>query len=308
MEKIIDAAINGEGRYAGKAYFFKGDQYLRYDWNSDSMDSGYPLPIAGNWPGLVYYVIPGIQGLGLQPRLSLWQDLDPSSYPVQERDNKRKERLGFLNQASVQAVRMGSCAYIKYNYPGAISPIGPSPYRTGADIIDAIEAVYKQTGNRKIEAVHIFCHSSVDGIFCADHSEKNGLYKSEFANYLAQNGWTDGCVTSNLPCNKLANNVVFVLHGCDLATLRVGKTSFAKDLFDHLQNHPLTNAQVFGHFGKPGCGPNKDWRWFHNINNEGRRNDGQKINTVNVNIYREMTTVEERAVNTVNYHVYNNRP
>jgi hypothetical protein len=58
MKKIIDAAINGEGKYGGKAYFFRGDQYLRYDWNSDSMDSGYPLPIAGNWPGLAESHIP----------------------------------------------------------------------------------------------------------------------------------------------------------------------------------------------------------------------------------------------------------
>jgi hypothetical protein len=35
-----------------KVYFFKGDQYLRYDIAADRVDPGYPLPIAGHWPGL----------------------------------------------------------------------------------------------------------------------------------------------------------------------------------------------------------------------------------------------------------------
>ncbi|WP_052914277.1 hemopexin repeat-containing protein [Protofrankia coriariae] len=44
----VDAAINWGN---GKAYFFRGDSYLRYSIGVGT-DEGYPRPIAGNWPGL----------------------------------------------------------------------------------------------------------------------------------------------------------------------------------------------------------------------------------------------------------------
>jgi hypothetical protein len=45
----VDAIINWGN---GKAYVFSYDKYLRYDILADRTDPGYPLPIAGNWPGL----------------------------------------------------------------------------------------------------------------------------------------------------------------------------------------------------------------------------------------------------------------
>jgi hypothetical protein len=36
----------------GKAYFFEGKEYLRFDIATDRADPDYPKPIAGNWPGL----------------------------------------------------------------------------------------------------------------------------------------------------------------------------------------------------------------------------------------------------------------
>jgi len=45
----VDTAINWGN---GKIYFFLGAEYIRYDVAADRVDPGYPLPIAGNWPGI----------------------------------------------------------------------------------------------------------------------------------------------------------------------------------------------------------------------------------------------------------------
>lgn len=45
----VDAIVLGGN---GKAYFFEGSQYSRYDLATFQRDAGYPQPIAGNWPGI----------------------------------------------------------------------------------------------------------------------------------------------------------------------------------------------------------------------------------------------------------------
>ncbi|WNM62346.1 hemopexin repeat-containing protein [Candidatus Nitrospira neomarina] len=57
----IDGAVAWPTEIEGKSvvYFFKGNQYMRYDVVADRADDqsgggfGYPAPVAGNWPGLL---------------------------------------------------------------------------------------------------------------------------------------------------------------------------------------------------------------------------------------------------------------
>lgn len=46
---LVDAAIMWPN---GKAYFFSGNDYYRYDVAADRVDPGFPQPIASNWAGL----------------------------------------------------------------------------------------------------------------------------------------------------------------------------------------------------------------------------------------------------------------
>lgn len=63
----IDGAVVWPTKVEGKSvvYFFKGDQYMRYDADadraSDQTEGGlaYPAPIAGSWPGLLMATTPG---------------------------------------------------------------------------------------------------------------------------------------------------------------------------------------------------------------------------------------------------------
>jgi hypothetical protein len=55
----VDASFNGRHSREGKGYFFRGDQYVRYDWPADRPDPGYPLPIA-NLVGMPAFFTTGV--------------------------------------------------------------------------------------------------------------------------------------------------------------------------------------------------------------------------------------------------------
>jgi hypothetical protein len=48
----LDAAVEGQGRFHGKGYFFYGFRYLRYDFSDDLPDPSYPRHIRTEWHGL----------------------------------------------------------------------------------------------------------------------------------------------------------------------------------------------------------------------------------------------------------------
>ncbi len=59
----VDAAVDGDGPYAGVGYLFKEDEYLRFTFNppggGEPRVDGASAKIAGNWPGLVELLAAG---------------------------------------------------------------------------------------------------------------------------------------------------------------------------------------------------------------------------------------------------------
>jgi hypothetical protein len=45
----VDAVFGGGGAKSGFAYFFRGPDYVRYDWSADAVSPGYPKAFGPNW-------------------------------------------------------------------------------------------------------------------------------------------------------------------------------------------------------------------------------------------------------------------
>jgi len=58
----VDAAVDGDGRFAGFGYLFKGNTYLRFNWNDaggEPFGDGPSALIQGNWNGLLELLMAG---------------------------------------------------------------------------------------------------------------------------------------------------------------------------------------------------------------------------------------------------------
>jgi hypothetical protein len=48
-DHVNAAVLFDTGPFQGKAYFFKGNEYLRYDLATATVDDGFPAPLAASW-------------------------------------------------------------------------------------------------------------------------------------------------------------------------------------------------------------------------------------------------------------------
>jgi outer membrane protein OmpA-like peptidoglycan-associated protein len=185
----------------------------------------------------------------VRPRLCLFQNSTNTSH-----------RNHFQCGASRQARRIGAIA--SPDPSNCRRRVGATPYDTGADIIRAIEAAYQCLGERVLDVIHIFSHGFPPGV-PGTTSGFAGLYQDSFSLVERSAG---GRTVADVPTTPLANNVVFVLHGCNMAA---GADNFARSLYEHLARS-LSNPKVYGHHNGGCAGRNNSWREYSNRHPTGR--------------------------------------
>ena len=186
-----------------------------------------------------------------RPKLSLYQDTG-------ETDGKF-----FRIQANKKAREVGTISFgLDPECPVRVET-GSIPYKTGADIVEAVAKAYWCTGDQ-VKEVHIFGHSGSSGMYGV------GSFISEYGLYSDTPSSEDqamgGRAISDIPTEALAPDIVFVLHGCSAAA---GDDSFAEILLKSILG-TSPKAKVYGHQELGMCGRNQDWREFSSKNPEGK--------------------------------------
>ncbi len=184
----------------------------------------------------------------VRPRLCLFQNVS----------NNNAHRNHFQCGALRQARRIGAVGS-----PTATQcprRVGATPYDTGADVIRLIEATHGCLGDRAVDAVHIFSHGFDGGV--VGNGSNVGLYRNSYSPDRGAGGRT----ASDVPTAPLANNVMFVLHGCNTAS---GNDNLALSLYQHLAGS-LSSPRVYGHRTSGCAGRNSSWREYSNGHPTGR--------------------------------------
>ena len=262
----IDAAFVGEH---GRGYFFRGEEYAAYSV-SDDKALGTAQPWKDHWPAL----------RGSPDEKTLWELLseDRSDVPppgiraklsfFQDVETKPVDRLGFLNLAAEKGNRIGAIADPRF--PDCGLEVGPTPYRTGEDIVNRIADAAKCL-KTPVDEIWLFCHGGPRGIFSA-YETYRGLYV-RWALLAPEDQQLGARTVWDVPTENMATNVVIVFASCGAGFPVLGqdkehrvppdtygpevednlpRPGLAEDLLDILLNAGLQDAKVYGIGGTGG--------------------------------------------------------
>jgi hypothetical protein len=191
-----------------------------------------------------------------KPRLSFYQ-----KRPL---DRDQENFFRGLAESKARAIRAIKLSGSESTCPAFSPDYGAIPYDTGADIIKAITATYRCTG-KPVKEVHIFSHSAARGVFGSKPTvaEETGLYREGPSSEDRSKG---GRSVGDIPKAALAEDIVFVMHGCNTA---FGDNSFAEALLkDILSTSP--RARVYGRYEGGDPTKSKAWKEFSASYPEGR--------------------------------------
>ena len=195
--------------------------------------------------------------VSVQPKVCLYQLASNTSH-----------RNHFHHQALGTARRIGAIG--SPDASNCVRRIGATPYGTGAEIINSIRAAFQCTGKKLIKSVHIFGHSGSSGVF-GNTLGTAGLYQNSVSLDAASR--TAGARNiSDIPTDVLANDVIFVLHGCNQAfgcNVQGDDDNFAQSLLEHLAG-ALTSPRVYGHYNSGCAGRNNSWCLYSKTIPKGR--------------------------------------
>lgn len=203
------------------------------------------------------------------PKLCLYQDADYATALFMAQANRWARQI--------RAVKVSPCAN---------SQIGATPYKDGFGILLALYDAFKCSGNIPLKEVHIFGHMFEEGLI-GSTPDFVGLYRDITVHYRSREdkniykvelnspwpGKTDTPIAlgarliKDIPTSVLAQDVVFILHGCNTANTdpkwvvnNIGK-NFAESLFDYLSGD-LRDPKVYGHYVSTCSGQDSYWRGY----------------------------------------------
>lgn len=136
----VDTAVNAGN---GKAWFFKGSRYARFDFLADQIDSGYPKDIAGNWTGFPTSWYGGIDAAfcRLNGKVFFFRGTDYIRFDVRG----DKSEPGYPQKIS-DSTWGGLLPFLSYLPPAPPPPASPpSPVAAAAPTLEFLDAAGRAT-------------------------------------------------------------------------------------------------------------------------------------------------------------------